>query len=307
MRKVICDICGTQYPETAEQCPICGFARDQGGADVSDDLLTQQPQSERPRVRGGRFSASNVRKRNRNTPSYQPHLTDDEDENYQPGLAEKESNKALVVVLAVLIVAVLAVTGFIFVKYLLPNLGDDQQDEQIPQTSETQGTSETTEPTIPCTSLSLTSGGSKELTEPGQYWLINVVVMPEDTTDVLKFTSSDESVATVTDEGRVEAIGEGEATITVTCGEKQLDCFIVCVFPEETEPETTVPEETEPEPVTMTVTAEKLSIRSGAGTDQEKIGVYRRGEEVVIYETVIIDGANWGRTDKGWICIDYCK
>ena len=24
MSKIICDICGTSYPETATQCPICG-------------------------------------------------------------------------------------------------------------------------------------------------------------------------------------------------------------------------------------------------------------------------------------------
>ena len=27
MSKIICDICGTSYPETATQCPICGCVR----------------------------------------------------------------------------------------------------------------------------------------------------------------------------------------------------------------------------------------------------------------------------------------
>ena len=27
MSKVICDVCGTTYPETAQQCPICGCAK----------------------------------------------------------------------------------------------------------------------------------------------------------------------------------------------------------------------------------------------------------------------------------------
>ena len=27
MSKIICDICGTSYPETAKQCPICGCVR----------------------------------------------------------------------------------------------------------------------------------------------------------------------------------------------------------------------------------------------------------------------------------------
>ena len=26
MNKIICDVCGTDYPETAAQCPICGCA-----------------------------------------------------------------------------------------------------------------------------------------------------------------------------------------------------------------------------------------------------------------------------------------
>lgn len=320
MSKVICDICGTTYPATSEQCPICGYTRDLGGVTVSDDLLTEQPQAAvRNRVKGGRFSSANVRKRNRSTPSYQPQLTDDEDDSYQYDMEEQGgSNKALVVILVVLILAILAVTAFIFVKYFLPNvLGDE---DTMPSTeSQVQQTSETTEPTIPCRSLALSSGGSKEFTEPGQYWLLNVVVTPEDTTDELRFDSSDEKVATVTPEGRVEAVGEGEATITIRCGEKEITCFIVCVFPdptetepeetepEETEPEETEPEETEPEPIAMTVAVDRLSIRSGAGTDQEKIGVYTRGQEVLIYETVTVDDAKWGRTDKGWICIDYCS
>jgi hypothetical protein len=57
----------------------------------------------------------------------------------------------------------------------------------------------------------------------------------------------------------------------------------------------------------MTVNVNKLSIRSGAGTDNEKVGTYKKGEEVLIYEQVTVKNEKWGRTDKGWICIDYCK
>ena len=28
MSKIICDICGTTYPDTSECCPICGFSND---------------------------------------------------------------------------------------------------------------------------------------------------------------------------------------------------------------------------------------------------------------------------------------
>ena len=39
MSKIICDICGTTYPDTAEQCPICGCPRDAALDLLGDDLL----------------------------------------------------------------------------------------------------------------------------------------------------------------------------------------------------------------------------------------------------------------------------
>lgn len=39
MSKVICEICGTTYQDTAECCPICGCPRDMSG-NVSDDDLS---------------------------------------------------------------------------------------------------------------------------------------------------------------------------------------------------------------------------------------------------------------------------
>lgn len=38
MNKVICDICGTSYPDTAEQCPICGYSRELNGDNILDDI-----------------------------------------------------------------------------------------------------------------------------------------------------------------------------------------------------------------------------------------------------------------------------
>ena len=64
MSKVICDICGTAYPETATQCPICGCARDNVTQTPAADA-TQKTDGEAAGgytyVKGGRFSKSNVR------------------------------------------------------------------------------------------------------------------------------------------------------------------------------------------------------------------------------------------------------
>ena len=42
MSKVICEICGTSYPETADSCPICGYSRDLGAAFLDDDFLLEE-------------------------------------------------------------------------------------------------------------------------------------------------------------------------------------------------------------------------------------------------------------------------
>ena len=61
MSKVICDICGTSYPETATQCPICGCVRPAESTAVSDSDREHQGYTY---VKGGRFSKANVKKRN---------------------------------------------------------------------------------------------------------------------------------------------------------------------------------------------------------------------------------------------------
>lgn len=57
---------------------------------------------------------------------------------------------------------------------------------------------------------------------------------------------------------------------------------------------------------TGTVTgASKLRIRSGAGTGYSIVGNLSKGDKVTIYEKVTIGSAIWGKTEKGWICLDY--
>lgn len=65
----------------------------------------------------------------------------------------------------------------------------------------------------------LTVGDTVELT---------ATVTPVDTTDpTIIWTSSDEAVATVGEDGVVTAVGEGEATITATCGNVKAECTVI--------------------------------------------------------------------------------
>lgn len=248
MSKVICDICGTQYPDTADQCPICGYAREiSGQSQYDDDITAFYPvKTEQIKSKGGKFSASNVRKRTQQEaePVKQPKKERFRDNSYQR--PKEKSNPVLVMVLVILIMTLLATTAFIFFRYLLPNITSTEVPmvtEPVVNNTEPEVT-ESQNDEIPCEALALTSGGTVTFTEKGQMSLLNVVVIPSDSTDKLVYVSSDEKVATVNEEGRVTAVGEGEAVISISCGKREMQCNIVCNFAVETT-ETEVPSDTE--------------------------------------------------------------
>lgn len=253
MSKVICEICGTTYQDTADCCPICGCSRDAAAELLGADFVMEET-IDADKSKGGRFSSKKKKEifdfDEANAEEEEVEIEEednpyDEEEEYEEG---PRHNTFLVILLTVLIAALLIAAGYVFVRYFLPNMDTE---ETVPSTvmQEVEETAApTTELSIPCQSLVLKSGGVAEISKEGNYHLINVVVDPADTTDELIFTSADESIATVTDDGRVTAVSEGETVIYITCGQIQLTCNVVCRFVEETEPpteETTVPEEVE--------------------------------------------------------------
>ena len=253
MNKVICEICGTSYPETAEQCPICGYTQDMGAA-MREELeaseipapQVRQPEAEEA-VEGGDDQMlldvvlDEVLK---DSDGKQEDILDEDEYDDEP----RQSSALLVFLLVLVITALLAVTAFIGVKYLLPNMLQEETTAPT-ETTEIPTTVETEPPTIPCTNLVLTSGGTVMLEKEGQYWLLNVVILPVDSTDKLTYESSDLSVVTVNGEGRVTAVGSGEAVVTIRCGEQSLECRFICDIPQETTeeelPEDDMTEETD--------------------------------------------------------------
>lgn len=253
MSKVICDICGTQYPESAEQCPICGYARTDFLKNAIDDseLENISAVQQRSRVKGGRFSTNNVRKRNRASKQVAPHSQSSRNGQYRQSVAKSNGSsivdKILNILLVIVILALLAVSSYIFIEYFMPNaMGPGHNGDIQPNPTVTQGPVETTMPTIPCTALNLRKDYSDTLKQIGDATLLNVEVTPKDTTDELKYVSSDESVLVVSTQGRVTAVGAGEATVTITCGQVKIDCKIVCQAPTET---TVPPTEAPTEPL----------------------------------------------------------
>jgi uncharacterized protein YjdB len=215
MNKVICDMCGTSYAETASQCPICGYARQEDAKVIYDP--DSGSDTKFTHVRGGRFSAANVRKINsRKDNSESTYDYDsDEPENTRGGL-----NLALAItaiVLFVLLVAVLISFGIKIAK----NSGKYDQisgtDAAVQQKDSK------------CKSIQLDQE-TVELTAEGDMWVIHVTTDPVDTADTVEFRSNAPEIATVDEDGRITAVSAGEATITVSCGKVEKEIVVICTF-----------------------------------------------------------------------------
>lgn len=223
MRNVICDICGTAYPETAANCPICGSAREYALGSVEDDFDVDAAASAGSRKKTREifdYDEVNQEKSARRT------LEEDDFDDEEVYEEESGTNVGLVIFLVILIVLLLLAAGFFFIRYLLPNMMDKPEGVPAVTTSAVQQTEPvvTTSAEIPCTNLMM-DGGKMALGKDGKK-LLNVRVYPENTTDAVTYTSGDETVVTVTQDGTVQAVGEGQTVITVQCGSQKIKCNV---------------------------------------------------------------------------------
>ena len=178
MSKITCEVCGTVFPDTASNCPICGWsptgAEPKAEANMGDfDVNTPREPKMGGAQQGRRifdFDEANGRK------SVSTEAEEDDTSYYgsgNPGMGEppRKTNTALVVVLVIFIVLVLIATGVLVVKFLLPGKKADTEATTTPtivaETVETIPTEEVTEQTtVPCTSLYAPAADT--LTEAGQ-------------------------------------------------------------------------------------------------------------------------------------------
>ena len=256
MSKIICDVCGTSYPETGTQCPICGCVRSSDSVTVSGDTseVAIQSPATYTYVKGGRFSKANVKKRNSGKPIYNAdpvHRSNDTEKPKKPSNKNKKKEVGLVVTVIVLLIAIAAVVIYIACKFLgisLPVANETKP--QVPETTVSSQTGqETTEPSgedLSCKELTILSDLLIEFNTVGEKYLISLQVMPENTTDEIKYSSNDDQVATVDSNGMITAVGNGNAVITVSCGDFFAKCDVACKI-EETEDPTVEPETTTPE------------------------------------------------------------
>lgn len=269
MSKIICDICGTTYPDTADCCPICGCSRDAAADLLGEDLLSEEIMEE-PKGKGGRFAPKKKKEIfDFDEVNADPREEEDEDEadaedDYDEEEEEEETprhNTFVVILLTILIAGLLIAAGFIFVRYFLPNMGGEETVPAETVARVEEATAATTEPVVPCEYLAMLSSSVPELNAEGQNFLLNVIPKPENTTEKIVYTSADESIVTVTEDGRITAVSEGETKIFISCGTQSMDCPVIVKYVEETVPPTT--EAAVEETVAETAPAETAAAPAG--------------------------------------------
>ena len=240
MSKVICDICGTAYPETAANCPICGSAREYALSAVEDDFDVDAAAPAATRKKNREIFDFDEVNQDKSAGKAMEEDDFDDEEVYEEG---SRTNVGLVIILVILIALLLLAAGFFFIRYLLPNMMDKPEEVPVVTTSAVQQTEPvvTTSSEIPCTNLMM-DGGKMTLGKDGKK-LLNVRVYPEDTTDTVTYTSGDEAVVTVTQDGTVQAVGEGQTVITIQCGSQKIKCNVTVDYSgvDVTVPEGTLP------------------------------------------------------------------
>ncbi len=240
MSKIICDLCGTSYPETESQCPLCGTAK----TDVSKKQ--ESTADNYAYVRGGRFSKENVRKRNAGAdkPAQAPAAPKQQPKQQPPTRETREtqekapSNTGLIIVVVILLLAIISVCAYIAIRFI--DLNNSRGN-----TESTQGTAAKPQEIL-CTGVTL-SQTELEFTSVNKTILLQPILQPSDTTQQVFFSSSNENVVTVDTSGLVTPVADGEAIIYVRCGGFQAECKVVCSIgiepPQPTDPN---PPETDP-------------------------------------------------------------
>lgn len=265
MNKIVCDVCGTSYPETTVQCPICGTAK------TDTAKSTTESDTGYAYVKGGRFSHANVRKRNAGKkelprvvapvkpkketpvkpqkeapapkPAKEPAPVRPVGEAAAPRREQTSLNKQAPVaarkqpakeggkvsnILLALIALVLVIAIVAVIAYIVKGYIDDRNQPADPVASSSNQTTEPNDVRVPCTGLKLALS-QKTLDSLDEKFYLSVTVSPKDTcTDPVTYESSDPRVATVDDKGIVRPMADGQCIIYVRCGDFTVECYITC-------------------------------------------------------------------------------
>ena len=253
MSKVVCDICGTAYADTADQCPICGTAKGEGSRPAGGES-----ESGYAYVKGGRFAQSNVRKHT--SKQEQPQAVEEDklqrslsEEDYdvflqpEPKKApaaekpqrkperqrpeepenEQPSNIGLIIVVTVLLLAIISLCAYIAIRFI------DMNNDRKATENTTASTSSSQLEQVPCTGVTINGLKEHTFTSVGAELMVDFTCQPANTTDLISWDYDDSIVEVQKRDGRwfIIALAKGETDVVVSCGAFSDTVHIICDIP----------------------------------------------------------------------------
>ena len=244
----ICEYCGMEYSAQESVCPICGRPATPSAAVISGAKAPASAKAGARAAKGGKFAAKKGAQRSMRS---------------QSAAAEPPAGgnpyaipKWMMVVICVLL-GLAVIAGALFALYsvgyftgfvsLTQDTQDAAQSADVQMPAEVQQgaterqyineedyTPDADEDTpqdlsVPCTGVRLDST-SVTFQEAEQFFNLAVTLQPTGCTEDVVFSSADEAIATVNQQGKIMAISGGTTEVTVTCGAYNAVCLVTCDF-----------------------------------------------------------------------------
>lgn len=206
--KKVCNYCGTVYSEQQEQCPLCGGT----DARIQQDTAPQREPRERRNGKGAYLSQKPKKKKKQRAAK--------QDDGGIP-------SRFLTIASVLLGLAIVCMTWHILYKCNAIGwspLGFLSESNKAGKSYD--------ESDEFCWYLNI-NADEVRLTEEGQSMTLEVDIRPENCTEPIEFTTDKPTVATVDQNGKITAVSEGVAYISVTCGSITRRCEVTCAFDQE--------------------------------------------------------------------------
>lgn len=236
MANKICYYCGTEYPAEAPCCPLCEQT------EVEPEAVDEIPAE------------------------LEVEMIDEKDAILEAKKAKKAKRGNVISTVVCVLLAVAIVAGALFILNTLGVISFEK--EPADETTLTLPVEQQTPVEVLCTGIDLTPSNAA-FNAVGSTVNLIVTVEPAGCTEALAFQSADESVATVTENGIVTAVGNGTTEITVSCGQFAKSMDVVCTIAEET-PED-VPETGEVDLSSLALSVEDFTLFAPGETAQISI------------------------------------
>ena len=268
MDQKTCYYCGTKYPLSDECCPLCGQT------EIEPEALDETPVE---------ITA-------------ETEILEEKNEETQ---AKKNKRANVISTIICVILAIAVVAGTLFILNTLGVLNFEKEPANPSSLTLPVEDATSTPAEVLCESIDLEPGNAAFNTV-GATVKLSVTVEPVNCTQEVIYSSSDDAVASVSDDGVVTCVGNGTAEITVSCGDFAKSMDVVCEIEEEDVQEDSNGAEETTDETQETAGNEEIKL------SLEDFSLFTAGETAKISVTGVEDASTvqWTSSDESVATVD---